>query len=355
MMTYPDTDGRLYLPRPGMAPPRSPVEAAAPLRVLDARIAIPSERQVALGAALSRIGPTVHAPWTGTAESGRAILAAVRAHRPDLVFAQIQSDPGDFPAALRAAVGPSCTLVLWTGDVRTSATQPVERWLARAAQAFDLVLADSLTYPRKLVLDEGATAACGYLGCGIDPDLNPWRFDAAETGGAVFLGTNYHNLDGGERLRLFSAVADALPGEFNAYGGGWNGVRWGRPFVEQAEASRIMRAAAVVISTSLFQDLERYTSDRLKRAMASGAVVAVRRFPDMEGLGLRPGENCLSWDTTADLIDQLRKWTRPWLAAARIPIRRCASSVACQRFTWDRIVEELLAIVRDHRARRGLS
>jgi SAM-dependent methyltransferase len=346
---------RLYVPRMGMAPRRSPVEAGHPLRLLHLSLRDATEPQVDLRRALARIGPTVEMPWHGHEREAIEIARS----RPDLIFAQIQSDAWTpaMSAALRAAAGTACMLVLWTGDVRTSGAQPVERWLVSAAQHFDLLLADSTTYPRKLALDERVPASCGYLGCGIDPSLNPWNAAATEAGAAVFLGTNYRSLDGGAREQLMFDVSAALPGSLTIYGRGWGGTRLesiALPFVEQPMASAIMRRAPVTICTSLFSDLGRYTSDRLKRALASGAVVAVRRFPDMEGLGLVDGENCLTWSTQAELVALLRDWTRPERAADRQVIRARAAELAHRRFTWDRVVEELLAIVRDHRERRGL-
>jgi glycosyltransferase involved in cell wall biosynthesis len=87
--------------------------------------------------------------------------------------------------------------------------------------------------------------------------------------------------------------------------------------------------------------------------MASGAVLAVRRFPDFEGLGLRDGENCVLWYTPAELAALLRDWTRPERATDRAAIREAAAELAHRRFSWDVVTEELLAIVRDFRARRG--
>lgn len=343
----------LYIPRPGMAPRRSPVDAGRPLRLLHVSAAYPGDMQEDLHAQLARIGPTVALPWH---RRERQVIEAARAHRPDVVFAQIQSADwtDEHSAALRDAVGPACTLVLWTGDVRTSAEQPVDRWLVRAGHHFDLLLCDSTTYPRKLALDEKVPAACGYLQCGIDPTINPWEPDALEESGAVFMATNYTHLDGGARERLVMEIEQALPGVLTVYGSNWAkspAASIARPFVgKQLDAARIMRRARVVVSVSLFHDLDRYTSDRLKRAMCAGAVVAVRRFPGMDGLGLVGGVNCLAWEATAELVEILRE---PHSAADMI--RRNAAQLGHARFTQAVVVEELLAIVRDHRARRGLA
>lgn len=348
----------LYVPRPGMPPRRSPVAAGPPTRLLLLSLQTPGEAQPAQRAALSAIGPTRDLSWWPPSDDRRRdILAAAAAHRPEALFSQVQSaDLGrEFARALRAAVGPACTMVNWSGDVRTGPSQPVERWMAELASVYDLMLFDNTTYPEKLKAAERAAAACGYLSCGIDLGANPWDPGAAETRGAVFLGTNYKNLDGGARERLAARLGREPGLDLEIRGRGWDrppaGVRSG-PFVPQLEAARIMRAARVTISTSLFDNLGRYTSDRLKRAMCAGAVVAARRFPDAAGLGLAHGENCLIWDTPDELVGLIRDWSRPERASDRNSIRKAAAELARERFSWERAVEELLAILRDVRARR---
>lgn len=348
----------LYVPRTGMPARRSPVEAGRPLRL--AHLSLRSEAQADVRRALARIGPTVEVPWMHSGMN--ATLAAVRAHAPDVVWAQIQSDrwTDDMTNALRAAAGPHCTLVLWTGDVRTSAYQPVERWLSRAAHLFDIVLASNTTYARKLKMEERATAACGYMLCASEPpDSGDDGGDrGAESGGAVFFGTNYRSLDGGARERLLTRVLQSEVCHLYVAGTGWaNGPlkSVARPFIKKMDTRAIMRRAPVTIVTSLYNNLGRYTSDRLARAASSGAVMAVREFVDMRGLGLRPGENCLTWVNDEQLVSLLKEWTSPQRADDRRAIRRAAVALSRAQLTWDCAVEQLLAIVRDYRARRGLS
>ena len=352
---------RCYVPRPGAPPRRSPIAAGRPLRVLALPIAIDGWPQTALRKALAAIGPAAELAHHGDPPS--AALELARTHKPDLVWAQVQRTGWQaFARELRAAVGPACTIAMWTGDVRTDAGAPVERWLAELGQVFDLVLADNCTYPKKLAR-EGVTA--GYLCHGFEEEL-AWEPDAEERAGAVFIGANYTHLDGGARERLVCGIERAIPGLLNVYGPGWamrpralssmtahvERLRRGPIAIEQAGA--IMRRTPVTIATSLFTELERYTSNRLKYACAVGAVTAVQRFVDMEGLGLEPGKNCLAWSTAAELVELLRDWTQPSRGPARHEIRVAARRLALERFTWTRSVEELLAIVRDLRARRGL-
>lgn len=349
----------LYVPRPSMAPRRSPIDAGASLRVLHTSIWTPDEEQSALATALGQIGPYCNVAWNKLGAS--AVLDHVRAHRPDMIWAQVQShsfwSDVAFLERLRREAGPECTLIQWNGDVRTNASQPVERWMLPLGAHFDLMLADNTTYPRLLKTHSGMRASFGYLACGVDLDLNPWDPAVQETDDLVFLGTNYRNLDGGAREGLLHELGGVFGSSLTVYGRGWHGSKVharARDFVPQLQASAIMRSARAVLSMSLFNDLGRYSSDRLKRAMCSGAVVLVRKFPDMEGLGLRDGENCLVWDSADELIRVASEILKPSATERRMALRTAATLVARQRFTWTRVVEELLAIVRHHRAHRGL-
>jgi hypothetical protein len=338
----------VYVPRPGMAPRRSPIAAGRPLRVLVLPIAIKGWPQTALREAFAKIGPTVEMPRVKNID--RRVIELAAQHKPDLVWAQIQNDQEyEISKALRKAVGPDCTMVQWTGDVRTHAGEPMEQWIGDLADSFDILLSDNCTYPKKLGV-QGIKA--GYLCHGFESEIT-WEPNAEETGGAVFIGTNYTTLDGGARERLFRSIDAVMPGLLTLYGHGWR-FNMGGP-VDISTAGAIMRRAAITISTSLYSNLERYTSNRLKYALAAGAVTAVERFTDMEGLGLVHGKTCLVWSSAEDLIPMLKDWTQPERAHERQAIREAARALAVDRFTWDRSVEELLAIVRDYRARKGLA
>jgi hypothetical protein len=219
------------------------------------------------------------------------------------------------------------------------------------AASCDILLFDNCTYPRKLA-HEGVRA--GYMSHGFESEL-VWEPEAVETsGGAVFFGTNYSKLDGGARQNLFGTVERELPGTVALYGHGWTGSQ-ARGIVDITVAGPIMRRTPVTISRSLFSNLERYTSNRLTCALRVGAVVAVEKFAGMEGLGLESGRNCLAWSTPSELIELLRDWTRNERAQDRQSIRERAHELAVKRFSWNHSVEELLAIVRDYRARKGQS
>jgi len=306
--------------------------------------------------ALAKIGPTVEIPWLNNM---RAALTTAEAHKPEVVLAQIQSDDwtSENTQSLRAAVGPLCTLVLWTGDVRTHAQQRVERWLAQAGREFDIVLAANTTYPRKLKIEERVPAACGYMTCGVEPPAESvLAVEEDKDAGAVFFGSNYTTLDHGARLELFTKISEVNPCPLTLYGTGWDTTDLrsiSRPFMHKLDSRAVIRQTPLTIVTSLFTDLGRYTSDRLPRTATAGGVLVVRKFDDMHGLGLRNGVNCLVWEDTSELIAILREWSRPARAKDRRRLRDNAVELARKTLTWDHAVQEFLAIIRDYRNRQG--
>jgi len=355
----------VYVPRPGRRPRRSPLRAGRPLRVLHCSLSMPNERQEGLCLALSRMGPYREVRWAdilkrhGLEMVEKKVLEAAEEHQPQLIWAQIQTThwPQGLAAAARAAAASDCLFVAWTGDVRTSATQPVERWMPALCQEVDIFLASPCTYVEKLRSEERVPCAVGYQQCGFDPLYHP-KAPGPERSGPIFLGSNYEQLDKGARRRLFEEVSRHFPPGVTLYGRGWELCeslrRYARAFVPKAAGARLYGEARMAVSVSLYHRLRRYTSDRLKRALGAGACVAMHRFNDSEGLGIREGIHVVGWETAKELADVLADWTRPERARDRAAMRDAASRLAHETMTWDCSVEELLAIVRAERRRRRL-
>lgn len=360
----PDEWPSVYLPRPGSQPRRSPVEAGPPERLLHLCGRNASEPLTSHREALAAMGPTVELPWMMLGdEMPRKVLEAAEAHRPTLVWWQIQDHGKVDPALireLRRRVPSDCLILNWSGDVRRGATQPPAEWQVELGGLLDLSLDDDCTEPVRL--RNAGVRGTGYLQCGYcDKEFSPGPGPAVQTERvAVFTGTDYRWLDGGKRSELFRRVGQLLPGALRLHGTGWRqeelrGVIVDRP-LDRLACAAVYRSAPVVVSQSCFDGgpdaLRRYTSDRLRRIMGAGGVAAVRRFPDQEGLGLREGVNCLCWDTPEDLAALLKDWLRPERDAERQRIREAAARVARENWTWRVVAENLLAIVRAERQRR---
>jgi SAM-dependent methyltransferase len=352
----------IYLPRPGSQPRRSPVDAGPPERLLHLCGRNASEPLDSHREAFAAMGPTVELPWIMLGdEMPRKVLDAAEAHRPTLVWWQIQDKGKVDPALireLRRRVPSDCLILYWSGDVRRGATQPPAEWQVELGGLLDLSLDDDCTEPVRL--RNAGVRGTGYLQCGYcDKEFSPGLTAQVERV-AVFTGTDYRWIDGGKRSELFRRVGQLLPGALRLHGTGWRqeelrGVIVDRP-LDRLACAAVYRSAPVVVSQSCFDGgpdaLRRYTSDRLRRIMGAGGVAAVRRFPDQEGLGLREGVNCLCWDTPEDLAALLKDWLRPERDAERQLIKEEAARVARENWTWKVAAENLLAIVRAERQRR---
>ena len=354
----------VYLPRPSMLPRRSPVLAGPPERVLHLSQRTDATPQHGFTHGVSTLGPYRQIPWTlqarahGVATMERNVLDAIREHQPTLIFSQVQGGEWptlDFQNAMRAAAPAGCLLANFTGDVRTRAGEPLQDWQVRICQGLDLFLATNCEYPVRLRQEYRVPCATGYLLCGTDAEENPfvpcalpdeW---ADSAGQAVFVG-NRHPW-AGDRDAVLLQVQQRLPGRLHAYGSGWTGA-FGHAAIPRDARGRLHAAASVVVGASAFTCLRRYTSGRFADALHTGAVYAFQAFPDWQGTGVRNGVHALAWHDADELADLLRDWLRPERAADRLAMRRAAHALAVQEMAWPAVMENLLAIVRDLRARR---
>lgn len=374
-------DGVCYTAPWGVRQPRSRPEDGPKERVLHVALSTQSQPQIGQESALRRFGPYCRVNWwTTLADRGQQaleieILIAAWVHRPTLVWIQVQNPNVlslEFLRALRSCCAPNVMLVLWTGDVvdyqasldgsPVRIAEHVQPWMIELSQGLDLFSASNTAYPQELVEAGGCSA--GFMQCGYDWTQFARRVPESDTetgpawnGLAAMTAHRYPTMEQESRLDLAAVVGAALPSRLNVWGVGWDGdnlppgiIAHGSASFE--ETSWIYSQARVTISTSCTNRMRRYTSGRLQRILGSGGCCAVRSFPDMEGLGLVDGDNCLAWETPADLVALLAKWLMP-VDDQRESIRQNALSLARNGMTWNAAFEEMLWMVRQERARRG--
>jgi hypothetical protein len=320
-------------------------DASGPERVLHIALRDDFEPQPALERALRSIAyPYVQVDWQAEERRGRlfdVLMASVKPLRPTLVFAQVQragAIPGPLMAKVRDYCDPSCVIVQWDGDMHNEPEDAGRRWFVELGRECDCnltVAAQGVNHP-------------GYLQIGVE---ERWYHPSTPTPGVppiVLLAGNYPSLannPGGyaSRLDIARRLQDAYgPEGFGLYGSGWQGWPCAHPFVRQAEEAGIYAAARAAISSSIRCDLPRYTSDRLFRMLASGAVCLVERFPDCEGLGLEHGINCFLWEDW-EMLDAIIM--RLGILTNAGPIVRAGAIALSADHTWQARVPELLACV----------
>lgn len=344
----------------GTAPPRAPVGRE---RVLHWQLWTRDDPQTCMVGALRRYGSAgSHVePWTslGPRDRGRRFLEIMHALRPTVVFLQCQ-DPGAIPIeALHEARtdpgrDPALVVCVWSGDIGpTKGPWPStgDGWQYRIAPEVDLMLFTG-TGTVQIHRQRGMKNAA-YLQIGYDTDRYYLGTDQGygRRHSIVFMGQNYGpSFDGvptteAPLRRQAVGALRAIPG-FVAYGAGF-----GAP-IPQVHTGDVYRASSMALSISLVSSLGRYTSDRMLRSMACGCPTLVKKFADMEGMGLEDGENCIIWDTVPELLDKARHWLEPHRREQLREIGKSGAKLMMTRHTWDARMLELAALVRAVRGYR---
>jgi hypothetical protein len=148
---------------------------------------------------------------------------------------------------------------------------------------------------------------------------------------------------------LRTEVVETLRSErrerFGLFGSNWaDGVSEVAPS-ESGEAYRTTRLA---LSVSVCSNLERYSSDRLFRALACGAPVLMKRFADWGSFGLLHERNVLAWDTLAGARALVQRWLGQSEEAREMG--RAGAQLAREHHSWGIRMLELYPLIVASRA-----
>lgn len=339
---------RLLLPAAGQMPPwRAPrIEE----RVLHLALRDYRERQPGLATALQSIA-TAYADvdWQAVAQRdglgavAPAVVAAAMAIRPTLVFLQLQLENVLTPAdilALRRACDPSAVIISWDGDQHHEPEDRERGWYVNVGRVCDASLLVSTG-----LADRYASLGVvrpGYLNFGVDGAIYRPTTPREGTPGVVFLAANYPHIRAYDRrVEAVRMLTKQLGPAFGVYGNGWQEFAAGHPWLRQDEEAEIYSAAKLAISISIRNDLPRYTCDRPFRAMASGCVTLIERFPDCGALGFEDGVNCFLWSEQDELLSLVRRLLDADLGS----VRRAAAELVRECHTWQARMGELEATV----------
>ncbi len=362
--------GIAIVPEPGKLPPAMSVSRAE--RVLHVALRTPQERQPGLERALRSISSSyAEVEWVSQERAApKLILDQARALKPTVVFMQLQRRTmitNDIIGQLRAVCDTDCVIINWDGDQHHEPCSAERKWFVELGQVCDTSLVVNTDHP--------ATYAAlgiknpGYLQIGIDDEIYCYSpLDESSSNQAsspvAMLASNYDRIPSyNRRLTVATNLQAKLGSKFNVYGSGWDKKSWpksGNPMVNQHKEAEIHSAAKASLSISIRNDLSRYTSDRLFRALASGACVVAERFPDMEGLGLS-SDNCITWDSdpgrkgivdVESMIRILADVSSKMSKEEYFRMRSNAANVGRTLHSWNSRMGDLLEIVRVVRSRK---
>lgn len=220
---------------------------------------------------------------------------------PAIIFLNIQNEEAiSVEACIR--LNNIAPVVLFTFDVRSYAKT---LWLYDLAQNISLTCCSNDDDVMQCVM-RGANAI--LVPSSTDYELYQPRelpmIGNVSNPEIVFIGQNYANTNAGfdkakERQEIIDFLYEQYPDKFSAYGMGQINSR----YVHPNEEILLYHTAKIVIGHNNFFR-HGYTSDRLFRAMGSGAFYLTSYFPDMEDT-FRQGIHLASYQTKEELKDKI--------------------------------------------------
>ncbi len=210
-----------------------------------------------------------------------------RAMKPDFVFMQIQTEnllPGAVLDEVRRHSGFTLS---WCGDCRDE----TPRWMWDAVGHIDLHTVSNLRDVENL-RERGRAAE--FLNIGFTPEVfSPQGRHRPGTPDVVFLGTNYGTRfpRSVARQKMVAGLRARYGGRFAVYGGGWGP---NDPFLNEEEESASYRSCKIAINQNHYDTVPRFSSDRIFRAMGSGAFVLSNYWPGIEE-EFSDGEHLVVW------------------------------------------------------------
>lgn len=315
------------------------------MKILHVCLVVPNSPQTALRNALRGISTEYREySWCEARERGEdtslGILLANLEFEPDVTFMQLQDPTVLQPTDAAAMVG---ILIQWSGDVR----QPLPEWYSNLGKVLNISLFSNETDP---VASKARGANAHYMDIGFDSDIWNPSGSYGNWPEIVFLGSNFGDAFPLSQLRrdMVARLASRYGERFGCYGHGWSGPRT-FPLIPIMEEAECYRSAKIAINLSHF-DLDRYSSDRLLRALGCGPMVLTHNYQGLSKDWVDGGD-LVSWDSLDDLEQKIDKYLAD--DTLRMGIAEVGCAKAHREHTWYvRIKNELLPLINKLTAER---
>jgi len=201
---------------------------------------------------------------------------------PDIIFIQIQSDTIDgrntneyIGNLIRQFKDKGAFVINWTGDMRGQT--PI--WMNQFSNNVNITMFSNM---RDVDYCKSIGINTGFLQQGIDTNIFTPIGDKADVPEIVFLANNYGNQFplSGYRREAIKTLQRKYSNRFRVYGNGW-GEDSGNVNSSQYDEAKVYRGCKIAISISHY-NVDRYFSDRLGRALCSGAFVLSHDYTGIE-------------------------------------------------------------------------
>lgn len=266
----------------------------------------------------------------------------VGTERPDIIFLQIQSDKidgrdtnafiGDEIRHLKEA---GAFVINWTGDMRDR----TPRWMIEFSHNVNITMFSNW---RDVYHCEINGIETGFLQQGIDTDIfTPLGHSKDNTPEIVFLANNYGNQFplSSYRKSVVQTLRAKFGHRFKVYGNGW-GNDSGNVNGNQRDEAAVYRGCKIAISVSHYNS-DGYFSDRLGRALCSGAFVLSHDYEGLER-DFQPGKHLDTFDNLDELVNKCNAYLDD--VHKREQIAKEGMFYASDNFSYQNIVKQILKL-----------
>jgi len=258
---------------------------------------------------------------------------------PEIIFLQIQSDTIDgkntndyIGRQINEFKRRGAYVINWTGDMRNSTPQ----WMIQFAQNVNITMFSNL---RDVEYFKSVGINTGFLQQGIDTNIFTPIGEVADAPEIVFLANNYANQFplSGDRKEAIKMLQRKYGNRFKVFGNGW-GENSGNVNSSQYEEAKVYRGCKIAISISHY-NVDRYFSDRLGRALCSGAMVLSHNYIGIEK-DFEAGTHLDTFSDLNNMIEQCDKYLSD--DEKRERIAKAGQVLASKEFSYHNIVKQII-------------
>lgn len=307
-------------------------------KLLHVCLLAPGSPQWGLRNALKSIsGEYQECPWYDAWMSGRLmefrnrLIGQAKSFNPDAIFFQLQTDGIVTPAMLQQLPGMKCE---WNGDCRD--VTPAHHFTR--APHLDCMMFSNMRDVTN-VRAKGFNAE--FLNIGFSPDPFSPEGPVIQEAEILFLGNNYSGRFpcSHQRMKMVAMLRERYGARFKVRGNGWGLTE---SWVDEPTEASMYRGCKISIDNNHYQNVDRFTSDRRFRAMASGAFVLCNWHPGIE-IDFELGKHLVTWKT----IEEISPLIDYYLAHEdeRNAIAKAGCAHVYANHSWDARVAQLQEII----------
>ena len=313
-----------------------------PEKVLHIALNYNNQKQSAQHQALSKLGKTyIEFDWIhevnqkGLLHAQRRLIELSNDFKPDFTFMQVQEGRIINPDIAQRLHG---FVMNWSGMVRNS----LSNWYCQIGKHVDITCFSNINDVNKL---RASGCKAEYLQIGFDPQIYQPRTEKKEVPDIVFMGNHYPDAFplSGIRMDIVEFLKKRYGNRFAVYG-----QKWGNGSIDlnnlPNEEAIVYSNCKIAINCSHF-NYRRYCTDRIFRAMGSGAFCITKGYPEVEK-DFTDGEHLSVFHSLAELGDLIDYYLDHPIE--RQKIQEAGTRMVHQNHTWGARMKEIKRICKHY-------